>query len=182
MNQTPAPVAGMSPKAIRRELRKHAGPRIECQSLGRRRPKRGYNRPAFLITTDTESPVEKLIQAYFDRWQIEVLHREMKSEVGVGQTQVRNELANERTHSVQAAAFAALNLAAYRAYGGQWNRAMPKRPSWRKRPPMRLSARELLNCFRNDLVRSGFFATKSKKDAIQGESWVLPDRETYAAA
>jgi hypothetical protein len=37
-----------------------------------------YRDPAYLLTTDLTSPVKPLLQIYFDRWQIEVNHREEK--------------------------------------------------------------------------------------------------------
>src|SRR5262249_8460117 len=57
-----------------------------------RRTKRGrlmYRQPAYLLTTDLRRPARVLLQAYFDRWQLEVAHREMKDTFGVGQAQVR---------------------------------------------------------------------------------------------
>jgi hypothetical protein len=35
-----------------------------------------YRDPAYLLTSDLHSPVKDLLQIYFDRWQIEVNHRE----------------------------------------------------------------------------------------------------------
>ena len=49
-----------------------------------------YRQPAFLLSTDRHRPVEQLIAAYLERWQIEVNHREEKSTLGLGDAQVRN--------------------------------------------------------------------------------------------
>lgn len=49
-----------------------------------------YRQPAYLLTTDLRSPVKQLLQIYFDRWQIEVNHREEKDTLGVGQAQLWN--------------------------------------------------------------------------------------------
>src|SRR5713226_2653360 len=46
-----------------------------------RKTKKGkllYRQPAFLLTTDTESQASELLQIYFDRWQVEVAHKELK--------------------------------------------------------------------------------------------------------
>ena len=49
-----------------------------------------YRDPAYLLTTDLRSSVTQLLQIYFDRWQIEVNHREEKDTLGVGQAQLWN--------------------------------------------------------------------------------------------
>ena len=49
-----------------------------------------YRDPAYLLTTDLRSSVTQLLQIYFDRWQIEVNHREQKDTLGVGQAQLWN--------------------------------------------------------------------------------------------
>ena len=49
-----------------------------------------YRDPAYLLTSDLHSPVQQLLQIYFDRWQIEVNHREEKDTLGVGQAQLWN--------------------------------------------------------------------------------------------
>jgi hypothetical protein len=50
-----------------------------------------YREPAYLLTSDLTSSVKQLLQIYFDRWQIEVNHREEKDTLGVGQAQLWNE-------------------------------------------------------------------------------------------
>ena len=47
-----------------------------------------YRSPAYLLTTDRLDSAEALLQIYFDRWQIEVNHREEKDTLGVGQAQL----------------------------------------------------------------------------------------------
>jgi hypothetical protein len=44
-----------------------------------------YRDPAYLFTSDLRSSPKQLLQIYFDRWQIEVNHREEKDTLGVGQ-------------------------------------------------------------------------------------------------
>ena len=49
-----------------------------------------YRDPAYLLTTDRRSSPKQFLQIYFDRWQIEVNHREEKDTLGVGQAQLWN--------------------------------------------------------------------------------------------
>jgi hypothetical protein len=65
-----------------------------------------YRQAAYLLTTDLNTPTSILIQAYFDRWQIEVNHREEKTTFGVGQAQVRNPLSVPRQPAFSVALYA----------------------------------------------------------------------------
>lgn len=91
-----------------------------------------YRHPAYLLTTDLHTPAKILIQAYFDRWQIEVNHREEKTTFGVGQAQVRNPLSVPRHPAFNVALYAALLLAALQAYGPQRSSAYLSLPKWRR--------------------------------------------------
>ena len=71
-----------------------------------------YDQPAYLITTDLITSAQSLIQSYLDRWEIEVLHRELKSQVGLGQAQVWSDKSVPRLHPALVAAYALLKLAA----------------------------------------------------------------------
>jgi hypothetical protein len=53
--------------------------------------KRNYREPAFLLCTDLNCAIEKIIQYYLDHFQIEYNHKDEKSLLGVGEAQVRNE-------------------------------------------------------------------------------------------
>jgi hypothetical protein len=63
-----------------------------------------YDQPAYLITTDLITSAQALIQAYLDCWEIEVLHRELKSQVGLGQVQVWADKSLPRLHPTLVAA------------------------------------------------------------------------------
>lgn len=144
------------------------------------RKKRGYNKPGYLLTTDLNSSPEELIQAYLDRWQIEVLHRDLKTGLGVGQVQVFSESANERIHGAQVAGYAMLNIAALQTLGGARSEALPELPAWRKRkPPMRLSQHDLITLLRNDLIRTR--PLKASTNPMP-KGWALSRRETYQVA
>jgi hypothetical protein len=56
----------------------------------KRKRRRLYRDPAYLLTTDLNSSATQLLQIYFDRWQIEVNHREEKDTLGIGQAQLWN--------------------------------------------------------------------------------------------
>lgn len=135
--------------------------------------KMGYNKPAYLLTTDLSSPIEPLIQAYLDRWQIEVLHREQKTMLGLGQAQTFSEAANEKVHTALAAAFAVLMLASHKAFHGKFTPRFPKLAKWR-RQPMRITAHALITLVRNELARMRFI--QPWDDAPDG--WVIDRHES----
>jgi hypothetical protein len=114
---------------------------------------KGYNKPAYLLTFDLTTPACVLIQTYLERWQIEVLHRELKSELGCGQPQVWSRKAVERVTPAIAACYALLRLAALQAFGvGRDPKIYGELPAYRRgNGPRRPSPRDLLNRLRGDL-------------------------------
>jgi hypothetical protein len=90
-----------------------------------------YREPGYLLTTDLTTSAGVLIQAYLDRWQIEVAHRDEKSVIGVGQAQVWNDRSVTRQPAFAVAAYALLLLAGIKAYGGQRSSELPALPRWR---------------------------------------------------
>ena len=96
-----------------------------------------YRQPAYLFTIDLKTATVELIQAYFDRWQIEVNHREEKTTFGVGQAQVRSPLSVPRQPAFSVAIYSMLLLASLKAYGPERSEAYLRLPKWRpnaKRP------------------------------------------------
>ena len=97
-----------------------------------------YREPAYLLTTDLILPAAAVLQAYFDRWQIEVNHREIKDTLGIGQAQVRNARSVPRQPAMLVAAYSALLLAGIQAFGDtRLAGVFPALPKWRpnaKRP------------------------------------------------
>lgn len=71
-----------------------------------------YRRPAYLICTDTNMEIGKLLQAYLWRWGIEVNFREEKTLLGCGQAQVRTQSAIEKVPAFITAIYAMIQLAA----------------------------------------------------------------------
>jgi hypothetical protein len=62
-------------------------------------------------------PAEDLLAWAWQRWEVEVCHREMKSEFGVGEVQCWSAAATVRAVQLQAWAYAVCVLAGYRAWG-----------------------------------------------------------------
>jgi hypothetical protein len=136
-----------------------------------------YDQPAYLITTDLITSAQSLIQSYLDRWEIEVLHRELKSQVGLGQAQVWSDKSVPRLHPALVAAYALLKLAAMKAFGPTRTDDYHELPPWRShrdREGLRKpSANDLLTRLRADL------AAQVHAKPPDG---ALHPRETFAAA
>lgn len=111
-----------------------------------------YRQPGYLLCTDVTSEAKELIQPYFDRWQIEVNHREEKSILGVGQAQVRSAKSVERQPALLVAAYAALLLASVITYNdkivGEIAASLPKWHRKAKRP----SFRQLVTQLRKEML------------------------------
>jgi hypothetical protein len=109
-----------------------------------------YRSPAFLLCTSTGLDAVRLIQAYLDRWQIEVNHQEEKDVLGVGRAQVWSEKAIPRQPALAVAAYSVLMLAALDAFGPGRGEAYPSLPKWRnyqRRP----SIRDMIAVLRSEL-------------------------------
>lgn len=120
-----------------------------------KKSKKLYRDPAYLLTTDLTTPVETLIQVYFDRWEIEVNHREEKSMFGVGQAQVWSEQAAPRVPQFQVAIYAMLLLASLMSYGPTRTGNYHKLPKWRAHSEHRPSIEDILTLLREELVERG---------------------------
>ena len=92
-----------------------------------------YRQPAYLLTTDCVDSAKALLQIYFDRWQIEVNHREEKDTLGVGQAQLWNEVSVPKQPVLVVAAYSALLLAALLAFGPHRSHVYARLPKWRRR-------------------------------------------------
>jgi hypothetical protein len=88
-----------------------------------------YRDPAYLICTDSKMEPRELIEAYFQRWDIEVNFRDEKTILGVGQAQVRNAESAETAPALTVAAYAMLLVAAQRAFGNSSDGLLPQ-PKW----------------------------------------------------
>jgi hypothetical protein len=110
-----------------------------------------YRQPAYLLSTDLRHSAPQLLQIYFDRWQIEVNHRDEKDTLGVGQAQLWNVDAVPKQPALVVAAYSALLLAALQAFGTQRTQAYQPLPRWRRKAH-RPSCLDLVTLLRQELV------------------------------
>jgi hypothetical protein len=111
-----------------------------------------YRDPAYLLTTDLRSSLKQLLQIYFDRWQIEVNHREEKDTLGVGQAQLWNVTSVPKQPVLAVAAYSALLLASLQAFGAERGKAYAALPRWR-RNARRPSALDLITLLRKEMTQ-----------------------------
>ena len=111
-----------------------------------------YRDPAYLLTSDLLSPLKQLLQIYFDRWQIEVNHREEKDTLGVGQAQLWNVNSVPKQPVLAVAAYSALLLASLQAFGAERGNAYAALPKWR-RNARRPSALDLTTLLRKEMTQ-----------------------------
>jgi hypothetical protein len=137
--------------ARQRPLRLFVVAPIPYQAPGRKR--KYYRDPAFLLTTDLTGTPRELLQAYFDRWQIEVNHREEKDTLGIGQAQVRSRLSVPRQPAFAVAAYSALHLAALLTLGPRREACYQALPKWR-RNAARPSCLDLITLVRKEMAEN----------------------------
>ena len=111
-----------------------------------------YRDPAYLLTTDLRSSVTQLLQIYFDRWQIEVNHREQKDTLGVGQAQLWNVTSVPKQPVLAVASYSALLLASLQAFGAERGNAYAQLPKWR-RNARRPSCLDLITLLRKEITQ-----------------------------
>ncbi len=121
-----------------------------------------YRQPAYLLSTDMESSAVVVLQAYFDRWQIEVNHREEKDTLGVGQAQVRAARSVPRHPAFAVASYSMLLLAGLRSFGPGRPDNFMALPKWRK-SARRASALDLITLLRMEINETRF------SDALRGK-------------
>ena len=112
--------------------------------------KRNYRDPAYLLSTDTEGDAQTLLQCYFDRWQIEVNHREQKDTIGIGNAQVWSSKSVPRQPAFVAASYSLLLLAGLKEFGPGRTHDFAPLPKWRKKA-IRPSALDLITLLRKEI-------------------------------
>jgi hypothetical protein len=112
-----------------------------------------YRQPAYLLCTELTSSARPLLQIYFDRWQIEVNHRDEKDTLGVGHAQLRNPNAVPRQPVLVVAAYSALLLAALKVFGPLRGPAFAALPRWR-RNAKRPSCLDLITLLRKEVSQN----------------------------
>lgn len=122
-----------------------------------------YRDPAYLIVTDPNLDLQRVIQSYVWRWEIEVDFRDEKQLIGVGQAGVRTPAAVQLLPALIVAAYTMLHLACLRCTAGTGLLPLPK---WRRSaPPTRLTTANALS-----LLRS----------AVWGKDLILPNFSRFA--
>ena len=111
-----------------------------------------YRHPAYLLTSDLRSSLKQLLQIYFDRWQIEVNHREEKDTLGVGQAQLWNVTSVPKQPVLAVASYSALLLASLAAFGAERGSAYAPLPKWR-RNARRPSCLDLITLLRKEMAQ-----------------------------
>jgi hypothetical protein len=134
--------------------RKRALRLLVVEPTGYRTSKNGrkyYRQPAYLLTSDLTTPAEQLLQDYFDRWGIEVNHRDEKEILGVGEAQVWNEKSVSKVPALLVATYSWLLLAGLRCYGPTRTEDYEPLPKWR-RGAKRPSCQDLVTLLRKQLA------------------------------
>jgi len=111
-----------------------------------------YRQSAYLLTSIPQGHAHALRQIYFDRWQIEVNHREEKDTLGVGQAQLWNATSVPKQPAFAVAAYSALLLASLQTFGAQRGPAFAPLPQWRRHAP-RPSCLDLVTLLRKEMVQ-----------------------------
>lgn len=110
-----------------------------------------YRQPAYLICTDNNMPIDKLLQAYLWRWEIEVNFRDQKTLLGCGEAQVRNPESVKNIPAFITALYAFIHLAIHRNCKKRNNTILP-RPKWYPaKPEQRITTSEVINLFRANI-------------------------------
>ena len=113
-----------------------------------------YREPAYFLSTDLGTAAKMLVQACFDRWQIEVNHRDEKDILGVGQAQVRSEQSVRRHPALAVASYSMLLLAALKKFGPGRTEDYLEQPKWRKKGSKRASLLDMVTLLRRDTTEA----------------------------
>jgi hypothetical protein len=110
-----------------------------------------YRQPAYLICTDPKLAIDKLLQAYLWRWEIEVNIRDEKTLLGCGKAQVRSEKTVEKLPAFIVAIYAMILLAAHNASAGQKGNQLPCSKWYPNKKRRRQTTGDILNLFRSQV-------------------------------
>jgi hypothetical protein len=112
---------------------------------------RYYHDPAYLLVTDeTRVSTQDALECYFDRWQIEVNHRDEKQHIGLVDAQVWNDKSVDRLPAFMVASYAFLMLASLQAFGPTRTQTYLQPPKWQRRRRRRPSCLDLLAKLREE--------------------------------
>jgi len=88
-----------------------------------------YRDPGYLLCTGPSLPLDRVLQAYIWRWEIELNFRDQKTLLGIGEAQVRTPAAVAAVPMFMTAAYSYLLLA-----GSRCKLTLP-RPKWQRQKP-----------------------------------------------
>ena len=117
--------------------------------------RRYYREKAYLLCDDNNLAAKVLLQAYFDRWQIEINHRDEKTILGVGNPQVWADLSVPRVPALMVATYSLMLLSALEIYGFKRTSVYEPLPKWRlsaRRP----SCQDLVTLLRKQIEAKSF--------------------------
>lgn len=112
-----------------------------------------YREPAYLLTTNRNVLTSNLIQAYFDRWEIEVNHRDEKTVLGTGEAQVRNIFSVIKQPAFVVASYSMLLLAALSCFGPSRTKEYLPLPKWRRKA-RRPSCQDMIAILRKEMAEN----------------------------
>lgn len=114
-----------------------------------------YRQAAYLLCTDLEREAKPLLQIYFDRWQVEVAHKEMKQDFGLGQAQVRVAESIKHQPALTAAIYSVVHWAAIKQFGARRTDELGPSPKY-QRDKSRASSQDLIKYFRLEVIRKPY--------------------------
>jgi len=130
-----------------------------------------YRNPAYLICTDPVIPVDKVLQAYLWRWDIETNFRDEKTLLGTGQAQVRNPASTRTVPQMMAASYSLLLLAGIKLWGVKGMPAPANVPKWQDPTrKYRASTNDLIKQLRSELWAGSIASTNLSDFASKQDS------------
>jgi hypothetical protein len=114
-----------------------------------------YREPAYLLCTDLKTESRQLLQIYFDRWQVEVAHKEMKQDFGLGQAQVRVPASIKHQPALTAATYSIMHLTVIKNFGAHRPEEFEAVPKY-QRDKSRASSQDLIRYFRLEVSRKPY--------------------------
>lgn len=148
-----------------------------------------YRQPAYLICTDHQMDIQKVLQAYLWRWEIEVNFRDQKSVIGVGKAHVRNKNAVDLMPAFVTAIYSLLQIA-YISNKFQSKLPLLPRAKWYpNKKNHRVSTGDLINAFKAQLYCSAlgisfshFVSEQEKLRSTKNSKTPIVNAQLYARA
>lgn len=108
-----------------------------------------YRDPAYLISTDQDTDIRLLLQAYIRRWEIEVGFRDQKTLIGCGQAQVREKNAVQKVPAFISACYGMILLASH-ITNLTHNLTLPGTKWYKSKQKPRMTTGDILNRLRTE--------------------------------